>query len=1824
MGKDQELLEAARTGNLAIIERLLSPKAKSTTRTFVASFGIKVGPNVNCQDQSGYTPLHHSALNGHDLVVRNLLQNSASTNVCDVKGNFPLHLAAWSGNADIVRYLLTHGPSVARINEQNGDKETALHCAAQHGHTITVKILLQNAADPLVRNIRDESPLDLASQYGRMDVVRLLLQFQPSLLSRSPECFTPLHLASRNGHKEVVEMLLAHGADINRTGENGSALHEAALFGKREVVKLLLSRGANPHTLDPKNRTAMELVKQLNTQTSREISQLILSFLESGTRNVFDPSAPSIASVPRVTVEEHYLATARTSSEASPPTATESTSKGLGFGGSWGRSSIGKGIMLRRSASARSSKSLPRLPSSRSRSPSGSFLIPDLNNSTPAAQFRQHHPSSNMFPVSPTHSKQWDHIRRSSSSLPSSPHLSLPTSPSRKNDKNANTEAETTSNTTAPPVRKNFTRERLKTEDDVFLPSQSRSSAFSRTRRIHSFDQHVSPLSIGSSKSTESKLAYQATHAQSTTSLVKQASLDSDLGTPSNKSPPGNRPKKPARSTKLSSVMSPPPIPPKPMSMMRSPKVRPPSPDNPPPFHEDEDERESLGSPQVEELLTESRVSGNNDKPTLIDKPEEPAYGNTFFDPCNSLLPPADQSQRDHGSARDQRSPDGSTTPAFSPPSPHTAMIEVSETLQKAVSHESMLDRIADGGLDPWPNMSYADDSSHSVSSYHSSSDDEGDNLKKDQTTDMQLSEQSIALTESSKPDKAMQYAENQDQKVLQEVPAVKEAVLEQKASPPKPAKRMKPPVSAKPVIRSPKPIVTPPKITPRTSISGRLKHGADDTVHDSQSCFVTSGVKVKQARILSTRSSDSQPTSPTHIPEQANVIPRASFDSPDSEPGSKAGKSDELKSESKQCDSSVQDKPGTQSVSHTPTLCSALSALTTTECWPLARSNDQQLDPGRSSGHPEVTQPKGLVGYTLLSRESRGSSENAGADETRSTTDDWDDALSVRTEDFEMPKEVRKFRGLIRGASYRSRSKHRYDSSAVHNKSPCDSDGYGAEFDDDLSEGSASHVTPAIVKDHIPTASTRSHPMTLDGLSKRTGPGNLDLALDTSHYGEARREMRRQYTPGRSDGDDSPLSSSPSSMDDFDGRMIKETSTPRVSQSRLSSRDSKPRYTEHKRHNSFYDNNNNNSANSSKSKSSSEKLESPGDRLPDLATIVDTVTAVRSRSSQGSSSDPASGSSASSTLAKSQLPSVDSKQDENDQDEWAQIASIMSSVGGGLNKGPVYAKEFEETFWKIMTGSELPRQVSTWLAELGLQQYETVLEGNGFDNVDFLAGDILEEQDLIDMDIRDESHRRRLLESAKNLPRLHPLVSPDDPVAPSSVEKWLESLQLVQYEVAFVTKGYDSMKAVRLMTESDFKPLVSKRGHFKRVKASLFGRSKDDKKSGSNRSTRSRTNSQAKASPPLSRSPLLDSANFFKDYTNIVKSRATTLSSTRSADNTSPAFPSGTVSSTGSGSSAASTKQATNDRVPTQGEPAAVESRGRSSNKSPETAKDSTHSRHRHHGRKSSRDSERSKPRSRSGSHSSRTRRTELSVFVEKSSKPKHSRQNSNSSARPSHHRQRSHHKSSSSLRSVDSEQKENLRMSKPSNSTDIPDVERAIYLSTESASGEGLSLRPPNETTSEVSVHAWRHNAEKLITACCNYQAYYLGSMLIHELKGVESTMGACAKMRRSTDSMKKIPTIMLSINYTGVKFIDSKSQHEIAEHEICNISFASQDSEDLSTFAYITHDVRTGHHYCHVFRVTTMDMAYEIILTLGQAFEVAYQLILKDKAIKEREVR
>ncbi|XP_037955613.1 ankyrin repeat and sterile alpha motif domain-containing protein 1B-like [Teleopsis dalmanni] len=191
-------------------------------------------------------------------------------------------------------------------------------------------------------------------------------------------------------------------------------------------------------------------------------------------------------------------------------------------------------------------------------------------------------------------------------------------------------------------------------------------------------------------------------------------------------------------------------------------------------------------------------------------------------------------------------------------------------------------------------------------------------------------------------------------------------------------------------------------------------------------------------------------------------------------------------------------------------------------------------------------------------------------------------------------------------------------------------------------------------------------------------------------------------------------------------------------------------------------------------------------------------------------------------------------------------------------------------------------------------------------------------------------------------------------------------------------------------------------------------------------------------------------------------------------------------------------------------------------------------------------------------------------------------------------------------------------------------------------------LQIRAPSELLLDLPANLrtkWRHSANVLLNEQIKYEVYYLGSTVVKELRGTESTRKSIQKLKRDEQTisnmmMSSVPEnaeqqkrqrklnrntsfnrqkralVYLAISHRGVEFIDINNKRAICEHEIQNINCACQDSDDLRHFAYITKE--NDMHYCHVFNVESTDLATEIILTLGQAFEVAYQLALRDGII------
>ncbi|XP_070958314.1 caskin-2-like isoform X10 [Oncorhynchus clarkii lewisi] len=313
MGKEQDLLQAVKTGDLPSTQKLLAKLKASRNKLLGSTKRL----NVNYQDGDGFSALHHAALTGTTDLLSVLLEAQATVDIKDRNGMRPLHYAAWQGKADSVLMLLRAG---AGVNGVSQDGHIPLHLAAQYGHYDVSEMLLQHQSNPCLINKTKKTPLDLACEFGRVKVAQLLLSSNMvvALLegnSKEPADSgfnTPLHLAARNGHKDIIRLLLKAGIDINRATKAGTALHEAALYGKTEVVRQLLEAGIDVNIRNTYNQTALDMVNQFTTShASKDIKQLLRGVLQVRALkdywNIHDPTALNIRAGDVIMVLEQHM-----------------------------------------------------------------------------------------------------------------------------------------------------------------------------------------------------------------------------------------------------------------------------------------------------------------------------------------------------------------------------------------------------------------------------------------------------------------------------------------------------------------------------------------------------------------------------------------------------------------------------------------------------------------------------------------------------------------------------------------------------------------------------------------------------------------------------------------------------------------------------------------------------------------------------------------------------------------------------------------------------------------------------------------------------------------------------------------------------------------------------------------------------------------------------------------------------------------------------------------------------------------------------------------------------------------------------------------------------------------------------------------------------------------------------------------------------------------------------------------------------------------------------------------------------------------------------
>ncbi|NXR01034.1 ASB3 protein, partial [Sagittarius serpentarius] len=223
-----------------------------------------------------------AAREGNVKMLRKLIKQGYSIDVPDNRGWVPIHEAAAHNSSECLRLLVHAAPSDDYINSKTFEGMCALHLSARHGSLESVRVLLEDGADPNEVTTEATTPLFLAVENGHADIVKLLLQhganvkgphswsgwnslhqasFQGCteimkiLLEKgaSKECkddfgITPLFVAAQYGKLESLRLLVSHGADVNcQAKDRATPLLIAAQEGHAECVELLLSKGADPN-----------------------------------------------------------------------------------------------------------------------------------------------------------------------------------------------------------------------------------------------------------------------------------------------------------------------------------------------------------------------------------------------------------------------------------------------------------------------------------------------------------------------------------------------------------------------------------------------------------------------------------------------------------------------------------------------------------------------------------------------------------------------------------------------------------------------------------------------------------------------------------------------------------------------------------------------------------------------------------------------------------------------------------------------------------------------------------------------------------------------------------------------------------------------------------------------------------------------------------------------------------------------------------------------------------------------------------------------------------------------------------------------------------------------------------------------------------------------------------------------------------------------------------------------------------------------------------------------------------------------------------------
>jgi len=175
---------------------------------FRVCFAVRLTLNPWCQ-LCGDDPSYH--------VVENFESNQAIDTVKMSQSiTASQHLSL---GATFILTIMQHIDYPAREAGSRPGK-TALHLAAEHGHTQCAQELLRvSSADVNATDTEGNTALHLSASHGHLAIAQLLVRNNAAMEVPNNLGYTPLHCAVERNSLAIVRLMIEHGVEINKRVE---------------------------------------------------------------------------------------------------------------------------------------------------------------------------------------------------------------------------------------------------------------------------------------------------------------------------------------------------------------------------------------------------------------------------------------------------------------------------------------------------------------------------------------------------------------------------------------------------------------------------------------------------------------------------------------------------------------------------------------------------------------------------------------------------------------------------------------------------------------------------------------------------------------------------------------------------------------------------------------------------------------------------------------------------------------------------------------------------------------------------------------------------------------------------------------------------------------------------------------------------------------------------------------------------------------------------------------------------------------------------------------------------------------------------------------------------------------------------------------------------------------------------------------------------------------------------------------------------------------------------------------------------------------------